>query len=201
MKIIALTFIALIVFSCAKWTEEKTLKAEIVNESYEIVVDPFLVTPNSVGIFKKGMTIGMAVELISEKQIIKKIGYGEFQDDIYDGYEIYDSNSEHLLTITPKAQNDLNSTINTILIVDNRFKTKSGIGSKSTYSELVGSFKINDYAPDLDRIVLTVDQLGAWFSIKKTELEVNWWDFEKKKIDISKIPADSKFDTFVIWWD
>lgn len=163
-------------------------------------IDSFLITENSVGIFKRGMTINEVIEIIPEKQIKKKIGFGEFQDDTYDDYEIYDSKNTHLLTITPKIQYDLNSTINRVKIVDSRFKTESGIGIESTYDELLHEFEISDYSPDIEHIVLNVQQLNVWLSIKKTELNQEWWNEKTKKIDISKIPGDAQFDSFITWW-
>ncbi len=170
------------------------------SELSPIKIDSFLITENSVGIFNKGMTISKVIQLIPEKQIKKKIGYGEFEEDTYDDYEIYDEYNRHLVTLTPLIQNNLNSTINRILIIDHRFKTESGISVNSTYSELLKLFKVSDYSPDIKHVVLSVGQLGAWFSIRKTELEQGWWNEESKKINKSKIPSDSHFDSFVIWW-
>lgn len=164
-------------------------------------IDLFLVTENSVGIFKKGMTINEVIQMVPKRQIKKKVGYGEFEDDTYDDYEIYDKENQHILTMTPLTQNDSNSTINRVLIIDNRFRTESGISVESTYSELIKSYKVTDYSPDLEHIVLSVEQIGAWFSIEKTELEKGWWDEKTKRIDKTKIPSDSHFDSFVIWWN
>ena len=164
-------------------------------------IDSFLVTARTVGIFKQGMTIGDAIRIVPGTRIKKKIGYGEFKSDTYDDYEIYDDDTKHLLTLTPLIQNDLTSPINRVFIVDNRFTTEFGISLKSTYAELVESFTVSRYSPDIEHIVLSVEQLGAWFGIKKTELEQNWWDAKTQKIDKSKIPSNSRIDTFVIWWD
>ena len=161
----------------------------------------YLIAPNRVGVISKGMTVNDVIKVIPKDQIQKKIGYGEFLNDTYDDYEIYDSLGNHILTITPKTQSDSSSKINRVLIVSSRCQTKEGIGLNSTYSELLKSYPVEDYAPDMEHVVLTVDSLNARFSIKKTELETNWWNKERKEIDINKIPSESRFDSISIWWN
>lgn len=126
------------------------------NEVDNLEIDSFLITENSVGVFNKGMTIDELIQMVPKRQIKKKKGYGEFKDDSYDEYQIYDGENNPILTLTP---------------------------------------------PDLEHIVLSVGQIGAWFSINKSELEEGWWDEEEKKIDKTKIPAGSRFDSFIIWWN
>ena len=163
--------------------------------------ETYLITPSKVGLISKGMTVSNIVEVIPENQIQKKIGYGEFPDDTYDDYEVYDSLGNHILTVTPKTQNDSTSKINRILIVSPRCRTKEGIDLNSTYSELLKSYSVDEYSPDMEHVVLTVNSLNAWFSIKKTELEADWWNEEKKEVDITKIPPESRFESISIWWN
>ncbi|MGB3780650.1 MAG: hypothetical protein WA960_19955 [Tunicatimonas sp.] len=92
----------------------------------------YLITSNQVGLFTRQMTIGDIIKLLPKNQVQKKIGFGEFLDDTYDDYEIYDNVGSHLLTVTPKIQNDLMSEINRVLIVSPQYQTKEGIGLNST---------------------------------------------------------------------
>ncbi|MGB3851898.1 MAG: hypothetical protein WA958_18155 [Tunicatimonas sp.] len=160
----------------------------------------YLITSDQVGLFTRQMTIGEIIKLLPKNQVQKKIGYGEFPDDTYDDYEIYDNVGSHLLTVTPKIQNDLTSKINRVLIVSPQYQTKEGIGLNSTYSDLLASYSIKDYAPTIKHITLTVDSLNAWFNVSKAELEAGWWDEEKKEVDRTKISPDAVFDSIAIWW-
>ena len=164
-------------------------------------LDSFLVTPTQVGIIRKDMTMSEAINLLPEDQVIKTRGYGEFPDDIYDDYEFYDSLGNHLFTLTPEYVDDLNQKINRVLIVDYRFQTASGIGLNSTYQDLIASYNVTKYSPDMDHITLAVGELSAWFSIDKDYLSEGWWDDKEKRINPDKIPGRAMLDSFVIWWN
>ena len=73
------------------------------------------------------MTVADILLLVPKDQIIKEIGYGE-HDETYDDYEIYDTKKNHLLTLPPALQNDPNLRINTIVVFDPLYQTKSGLG-------------------------------------------------------------------------
>lgn len=163
------------------------------------VFNNFTISKNRVGIFFKGMTISDVYNIIPKAQIKKKIGYGEFADDIYDDYEIFDSKGKKILVLTPKQNGNTNSKINSISILDHRFETTEKIGLNSTFGELAKYYPIDKISPDMEHIVLDVKDINAWFSIKKTELQDGWWN--NKSVDRSKIPSKAKFDGITIWWE
>ena len=137
---------------------------------------------------------------VAEKgQIIKKIGYGE-HDETYDDYEIYDTKKNHLLTLSPALQNDPNSRINTIVVFDPRYQTKSGLGMGSTYSDLLKDENISGPEPDLETLFFEDHSIGASLHINKKALKKDWWDNDKKGIDTTKIPKRAKVSLFVMWW-
>ena len=184
MKTRTLLFLALLTISCVNKQADK--------------VD-FLVTENNVGVFKKGMTVKEVLDIVPKVHIKKVVDKDDYENS-YDDYQYFDTNKIHLLTLTPTVQDEIQSKINRILILDNRFKTNKNIGLGSTYADLKNNHKITDFAHDLEHIVLTVGELNARFSINKKQLLDNWWDESKKQIDISKIPDTATLDTFVIWW-
>ncbi len=163
--------------------------------------EEFLVTSNQVGVLTKGMTIQDVMKIVPGKQIKKVVGYGEFGDPEYDDYEIYSSKGEHLLTITPFGRNDLTKRINRVLIIDERFKTTSGIGIGSNYIKIKEVHPNLTVSPDMDVIVLDLAKLNAWMSISKKLLPTDWWDNKNKRVILEKIPFDAVTSTFVIWWE
>lgn len=160
----------------------------------------FSITDSSVWIFRRGMTIGEAIQLLPGNQVRKVEGYGEFAEDVYEDYKVFDDKGNHLLTLSPKSNGDLQSEIERLLILDERFKTSKGINKTSTYAELSTAYKVDDYMTDIEVITLSIESLGAWFSINKAQLEEGWWNNADGKIDPSKIPMAATFDNFVIWW-
>ncbi|WP_339848726.1 hypothetical protein [uncultured Dokdonia sp.] len=178
---------------------EAAYKKEPVKKPSSYTFDNFHISENRVGIFSKGMTISDVYNTIPKEQIKKKTGYGEFADDTYDDYEIYDSNGKIILILTPKQNGNTNSKINRISILDKRFKTTKKIGLNSTFGDLQKHYVTNNISPDMEHIVLDVEHINAWFSIKKTELQDGWWN--EKGIDRSKIPKTAKFDGITVWWN
>jgi hypothetical protein len=185
-----------------KEVEKTDIKAEQKKEPVKklsgYTFDNFHISENRVGIFSKGMTISDVYNTIPKEKIKKKVGYGEFADDTYDDYEIYDSNEKKILILTPKQNGNTNSKINRISILDNRFKTTEKIGLNSTFGDLQKYYSTDKISPDMEHIVLDVEHINAWFSIKKTELQDGWWN--GKGIDKSKIPNTAKFDGITVWW-
>ena len=173
-------------------------KKEFVKKLSGYTFDDFHISENRVGIFSKGMTISDVYNTIPKEQIRKKVGYGEFADDTYDDYEIYDSNGKIILILTPKQNGNTNSKINRISILDDRFKTTEKIGLNSTFGDLQKYYSTDKISPDMEHIVLDVERINAWFSIKKTELQDGWWN--GKGIDKSKITNTAKFDGITVWW-
>lgn len=181
---------------------EQNLNSEVEesnSKSNAYTFDNFHISEDRVGIFSKGMTMADVYKAIPKEQIKKKVGYGEFADDTYDDYEIYDSNGDLLLILTPKENGNINSKINRISILDKRFKTTENIGLDSTFGDLKKYYSTNDIAPDMEHIVVFVEHINAWFSIKKTELKDDWWN--GKSIDKSKIPNSAKFDAVTVWFE
>jgi len=186
-----------------KEVEKTDVKAEQKKDSVKkqtgYTFDNFHISENRVGIFSKGMTISDVYETIPKEQIKKKVGYGEFADDTYDDYEIYDSNEKKILILTPTQNGNTNSKINRISVLDNRFKTTEKIGLNSAYGELTKFYSTDKISPDMEHIVLDIEHINARLSIKKTELQDGWWN--GKGIDKSKIPNTAKFDGITIWWE
>lgn len=182
--------------------KKETTKNEIIKEPVKkttgYTFDNFHISENRVGIFSKGMTISDVYNSIPKEQIKKTVGYGEFADDTYDDYEIYDSNGKKILVLTPKQNGNTSSKINRISILDNRFKTTEKIGLSSTFGDLKKYYSTDKISPDMEHIVLDVSHINAWFSIKKSELKEDWWN--GNGIDKSKIPDNAKFDGITIWW-
>jgi hypothetical protein len=161
----------------------------------------FLVSQSFVGPIKKGMSVRDVMEFLPDRQIKKVVGHGEFAEDEYDDYEIYDSSGKHILTITPVSRNDLDQKISRIEILDTRFKTDAKIGLGSSYGEIIKRYAKVDASPDIEVIVLQLPKINAWMSIDKNKLSEDWWDNSRKHVDLNRIPLEARTGSFVIWWN
>lgn len=164
--------------------------------------DSFLITDYSVGPIKKGMSINDIMKFIPSNQIKMTTNYGEFLEDEFDDYEIYDSSGEHILTVTPKVNNKLDSKVERILIVSNKLKTIFNIGLGSSYGDIQAHYPDINASPDIEVIVVTLDSKESLIiGINKKYLFSNWWDEKSKRVNLDGIPKDAKISSFVVWWD
>ena len=93
----------------------------------------FAIEKGKVGYLTTKTTIKELSEIFKNDSIVSNLSEGAlgdnyFQDD--DEYLIYNKKGKHLLTIVPKEQLDSTSTIKSIQIFDDRFKTTTGLNIK-----------------------------------------------------------------------
>jgi hypothetical protein len=140
------------------------------------------------------------LESIFEKDsLVSHIGEGGFADANYDEYLVYNTLGEHLLTIIPKEQHDSTSTIESIQIIDNKYKTIKGLGLSSTFQDIVNEYSVNKVESTFTTAVLFVDELDATIIIDKKELGIN--DFGIQKISLAQIPDLAKIKAITLWFD
>lgn len=160
-----------------------------------------VITSNSIGVFNNTNTIEDVLHTIPCAQVNKKKGEGEFAEDVYDDYEIYAHNDQHLFTVTPKDTANLSQKINRVLVKSPFLKTEKGINIKSTYKDIKNAYKITKIEPTREHIVLIVDDINAQFNISKKALKKGWWNDKTKKVNENKIPLEAQIDEFILWWN
>ncbi len=159
------------------------------------------ITADSIGVITASTTIAEVLHTLPLTQIVKKTGTGEFADDTYDDYEILTRNNQHLFTLTPKSSGDVRQKIERVVIKSPFFTTAKGISCQSTYQDISNAYTITKIVPDIDHIILVVDEINAHFSIAKSALRQGWWDNTCKTVNRNKIPADAEIDSFILWWN
>ncbi len=158
------------------------------------------ITANSIGVFNTQNTIAEILHTLPNVQIKKKVGYGEFKDDLYDDYEVYNHNNQLLFTLTPKDTANVNQKINTVMVNSPFFKTDKGITVNSTYGDIKKAYTINGFTPTREYVSFNVNEINANFSIAKSKLPKDWWNEKTKKVNENKIPLDAQIDSFTLWW-
>ena len=124
-------------------------------------------------------------------------GDNYFQDD--DEYLVYEKGGKHLLTIVPKEQLDSSSTIKSIQIFDDRFKTESDLSLESTFEDINANIKISKVETSLSSATLFIDDLNATIAIDKEELGLKGLGFQK--VSLEQIPDLARMKSFVIWFE
>jgi hypothetical protein len=162
----------------------------------------FDVAKGKVGSLTTLTTIQELDQIFKSDSIVKNLSEGSlgdnyFQDD--DEYLIYEKGGKHLLTIVPKEQLDSTSTIKSIQVFDNRFKTKSGITLQSTFEDLNLNNAITKVETSLSSATLFIDDLNVTITLDKEDLGLK--SFSTQKISLEQIPGLAKVKSFVVWFN
>ena len=115
--------------------------------------------------------------------------------------EIFDTNKNKLLILTPREISDSTSTIGNVRIVDSRYKTEKGISTLSTFKDIQKAYKISKIDNLINSILISVNEINASFSIDKTELPANLRYDTSATIEAIQIPESAKIKFFFLYWD
>ncbi|AGC78026.1 hypothetical protein LX97_03116 [Nonlabens dokdonensis] len=163
--------------------------------------DNFRIHKNRVGILKKGMTIKDLYTILPSNQIRKTVAYGEHPgEDMYDSYEIYNSNGEILLAVETSENGNINDLIRLISIKSTKFHTLSDVRLGVSISEIMHNEHLENFQPDLEHIHFKIEWINASCSIDKKQLNDDWWNNEKKRIELRGENLESKIDSITIRW-
>ncbi len=161
----------------------------------------FAIEKGKVGHLTTKTTVKELPEIFKNDSIVSNLSEGAlgdnyFQDD--DEYLIYNKSGKHLLTIVPKEQLDSTSTIKSIQIFDDRFKTKTGLNIRTSFSDIRANNIINKIESSFYSATLFIDELNATIAIDKEELGLK--AFSNQKVTIEQIPDLAKMKSFIVWF-
>jgi len=114
--------------------------------------------------------------------------------------DIYDTSGKKLVELTPKSRQDSTATFKSVQIFDQRFKTKKGIGTLSTFKDIQDNYTISSINNLIRTVVISVNEINASFTIDKDELPANLRFDMALKIDAVQIPSDAKIKYFIVHW-
>lgn len=187
-KIVLLIILAVLFLHCKKEEPRK--------ERY-----PYLVEAHQVGKLKKGTKVCELDSVFASDSIVKRIGEGDYMFADEDQYLIYDSIGKHLLTLTPTEQHDIYANIETIRIMDARFKTVDDLSINSSFADIKKNYEISKIQNTFNNIVVFVDELNAYFTIDKKQLPEHIRFDMNTKIDTTTIPDTAKIKYYMLGWE
>ena len=143
----------------------------------------FAIEKGKVGHLTTKTTIKELSEIFKNDSIVSNLSEGAlgdnyFQDD--DEYLIYNKDGKHLLTIVPKEQLDSTSTIKSIQIFDDRFKTTTGLNIRTSFSDIRANNTIDKIESSFYSATLFIDELNATIAIDKEELGLKTFKAKQK---------------------
>tara|TARA_B100000780_G_scaffold62442_1_gene40492 strand:+ start:373 stop:936 length:564 start_codon:yes stop_codon:yes gene_type:complete len=163
--------------------------------------EKFVIEKGKVGHLSAKTSILELSKIFKNDSIVSKLSEGAlgdnyFQDD--DEYLIYSKEGKHLLTIVPKEQLDSTSTIKSIQVFDDRFKTNTGLNIRTTFSDIRANNNINKIESSFSSATLFIDELNVTIAIDKQELGLK--AFSNQKVTLEQIPDLAKTKSFIVWF-
>ena len=164
--------------------------------------EKFVIEKGKVGHLNAKTTIQELSKIFKNDSIVTNLSEGAlganyFQDD--DEYLVYTKLGDHLLTIVPDEQWDTTSTIKSIQIFDDRFKTKTGLNIRTNFSDIRASNNINKIESSFSSATLFIDELNVTIAIDKQELGLK--AFSNQKVTLEQIPDLAKTKSFIVWFN
>lgn len=158
-----------------------------------------LISKQNIGLLTDSTQVKDLETVFANDSISKYIRGSEFSGPISD-IEVYDKNGVKLLVLNPKRNSDSTSTIKTVQISSERFRTEKGLNIKSTFKDINDNYKISSIQNTLRNIVISVNEINAFFTIDKMELPAELRFDMSIKIEAIQIPDDAKIAGFYIQW-
>ena len=162
--------------------------------------DPFLITKHSVG------ELNDSTKVKDLKRVFETDSLSQFIDgDEFTGntniIKVFEKGTQKLLLeLSPKEALDSLSTIQNIRILDNRYKTKKGLNKLFDFRRLTANYTISSIQNTLRNLIVSVDEINAYFTIDKKELPENLRYDMSKKIEVISVPPTAKIKDFFIQW-
>jgi len=171
----------------------------IVLTSCKKEINPFLISKHNIGQLTDSTQVKELESVFINDSIVKYVSGDEFTGNIND-IEIYEKGGAPLLILSPSQSLDSTSTLRTIKVVDPRFKTAKGLSPNSTFKEINANYKISNIQNSLRNIIISVNEINAYFTIDKNELPANMRFDMNLKIEAIQIPEEAKIKGFYLYW-
>ena len=161
--------------------------------------DVNLISKQSIGLLTDSTQVRNLQSIFPNDSIAKFIGGNEFTG-ANNNIEIYEKGGVKLLTLTPRQISDSTSTIKSIQINSERFKTAKGLNTISTFKTIRDNYKISSIQNTIRNVVVTVNEINAFFTIDKNELPSELRFDINLKIEAIQIPDEAKIKEFYMQW-
>ena len=163
--------------------------------------DEYKIEKGKIGKLNTEIKVQQLDSIYKNDSIVKRIGEGDYMFSGDDKYLVFDSNKNHLLTLTPRNQHDTSEPIETIEIISDQFKTNSGITVNSTFGEIDKNHNINGIQNTINNLIIYVDEIDAYFIIDKKNLPIELRLGTEIKIKKINIPTESRIKRFMVGWN
>jgi len=162
--------------------------------------NPFEISKQHIGLLTDSTQVKDLESIYPNDSVVRYIAGDEFIGNV-NTIEIFQKGGIHLLSLTPKYVLDSTSTISSIRVLDDRFKTDKSISTLSTFKDIQGQYKISRISNLINSIVVGVDDINGSFTIDKKELPANLRFDMDLKFETTHIPDSAQVKYFFVSWN
>ena len=162
--------------------------------------NPFAISASSVGSLNDSTKVRDLKIVFETDSLSQFIGGDEFIGNT-NVITVFEKGTQKiLLELTPSEALDSLSSIQNVRIMDERFKTEAGLSKKSSFADISSKYKVSSIQNTLRNLIVSVDEINAYFTIDKNELPEDLRYDMNKKIEAISIPPTAKIKDFFIQW-
>lgn len=161
--------------------------------------DPFKISPNNIGNLNDSTQVKDLKMVFANDSIVTTDPDNVFSGNTND-IHVYEKGGKQLLILSPTKAKDSSATIKTVRIIDGRYKTPKGLHTNSTFKSIRDNYKISSIQNTLIDVIVSVNDINAYFTIDKKELPPEMRLDMSLDIEAIHIPDDAKIKNFFIQW-
>lgn len=161
--------------------------------------NPFEIGKQHIGLLTDSTQVKDLKTIFINDSIVKFISGDEFTGN-RNNIEIFEKGGKKLLSLTPKQALDTTSVIESIQIIDPRYKTPKNISTLSTFKDITEAYKISKINNLINSVLINVNEVNATFTIAKKELPANLRFDMDLNIETTHIPDNAKLKYFFVNW-
>ncbi len=158
----------------------------------------FLIKNSQIGPISKTTTVSELEALFINDSLVNYKVANQI-DRAVTGITIYEKGGKKLMLILP-VKGGSGSTIKSVKIFDERYKTDKGIGLSSTFKDLSTKYTIKRIENLIDLVVIFVNESDAYFTIDKKYLAGELMFNTRDKIEKTQIPDNTPLKYFMVEW-
>lgn len=161
--------------------------------------DPFMVSKQNIGLLNDSTQVKDLNNIFVNDSVVKFIRGDEFTGNPND-IVIFEKGGKKLLILTPLQSLDSTSTIKSIRVMDERYKTPKGLSVTGTFKSIKDNYTISGIQNTLRSIIVSTNEINAYFTIDKSELPAEMRFDMNLKIEAIQIPDEAKIKDFYVLW-
>ena len=161
--------------------------------------DPFMVSKQNIGLLNDSTQVKDLNSVFVNDSVVKFIRGDEFTGNPND-IVVFEKGGKKLLILTPSQSLDSTSTIKSIRVMDQRYKTPKGLSATGTFKSIKDNYTISGIQNTLRSIIVSTNEINAYFTIDKSELPAEMRFNMNLKIEAIHIPDGAKIKDFYVLW-